>query len=60
MVADMCSNTPLHIAAKKGHIKPLEEILDLIYKDNFKFSLDAENLSRKTAMLLAAENGHTE
>ena len=56
----MCSNTPLHIAAKKGHIKPLEEILDLIYKDNFKFSLDAENLSRKTAMHLAAENGHTE
>ena len=56
LVADTCSNTPLHIAAKKGHVKPIEEILR--YRD--RSSVDAKNLSRKTAMHLAAENGHTE
>jgi ankyrin repeat protein len=55
-VADTHSNIPLHIAAEKGHIEPMEEILK--HKD--RFSLVDKNLSGKTAMHLAAENGHTE
>lgn len=58
-VTDTCQNTPLHVAAEKGHIEPLGMILKDRNKD-VKFKVDAKNICRKTAMHLAAENGHTE
>ena len=58
-VTDTSQNTPLHVAAEKGHVEPLEMILKERSKD-IKFKTDGKNISRKTAMHLAAENGHTE
>jgi ankyrin repeat protein len=52
---DTNSNLPLHAAAAKGHVDPLEMILEHCGED-----VTAENINRKTAMHLAAENGHTE
>ena len=57
-VTDTNLNLPLHAAAERGHVEPLEMILEhCIHED---MSLNAKNISRKTAMHLAAENGHTE
>ena len=53
---DTLLNTPLHIAAKKGHVKPIEEIL----RFKSRFHIGTKNLCKETAMHLAAENGHTE
>ena len=55
MVADTNLNLPLHAAATKGHVDPLEKILQHCKHED----VIAENISRKTAMHLAAENGHT-
>ena len=54
-VADTNLNLPLHAAAERGHVEPLEMILEHCGEE-----VNAENFSRKTAMHLAAENGHTE
>ena len=55
---DIHLNTPLHIAAKLGHLNIVEELL----KDNLvkpgHVKLDAKNESKKTPAHLAAENGH--
>ena len=56
MVADTNLNLPLHAAATKGHVDLLERILEHCTRED----VNAENISRKTAMHLAAENGHTE
>ena len=57
-VTDTNSNLPLHVAAAKGHVEPLEKILE--HYGTSEDELNAENMNRKTAMHLAAENGHTE
>ena len=57
-VTDTNWNLPLHVAATKGHVEPLEEILE--HYGTSEDELNAENMNRKTAMHLAAENGHTE
>jgi ankyrin repeat protein len=56
-VTDTNSNLPLHAAAAKGHVDPLEMILD---HGGEELDVNAENINRKTAMHLAAEKGHTE
>jgi ankyrin repeat protein len=56
-VTDTNSDLPLHAAAAKGHVGPLEKILD---RGDEALDVNAKNISRKTAMHLAAENGHTE
>ena len=45
-------NTPLHIAAEKGNLETLVQLLDV--KNN------AKNVLGKTAMHLAAEKGHVQ
>ena len=57
-IADVNLNLPLHVAAAKGHVEPLEKILE--HYGTSEDELNAENMNRKTAMHLAAENGHTE
>ena len=51
-------NTPLHIAAKLGHLNIVEELLkdDLVKEEHVK--INAKNSARKTPAHLAAENGH--
>ena len=55
---DVDLNTPLHIAAKHGHMSIVEELLkdELLGQDHVK--LDARNLMNKTPAHLAAEYGH--
>ena len=55
---DVHLNTPLHIAAKLGHLSIVEELLreELVLSGQVK--LDAKNESKKTPTHLAAENGH--
>lgn len=55
---DVDLNTPLHIAAKYGHMSIVEEFLkdELLRQDHVK--LDARNLMNKTPAHLAAEYGH--
>ena len=51
-------NTPLHIAAKLGHLSIVEELLkdDLVKKGYVK--IDAKNSAKKTPAHLAAEYGY--
>lgn len=55
---DVHLNTPLHIAAKLGHLDIVEKLLreDLIGTGLVK--LDAKNESKQTPAHLAAEHGH--
>ena len=55
---DVDLNTPLHIAAKLGHLNIVEELLkdELLKQDHVK--LDARNSMNKTPAHLAAEYGH--
>lgn len=46
-------NTPLHIAAEKGNLETLIQLLD-----HFKVENNAKNVLGKTALHLAAEKGH--
>lgn len=51
-------NTPLHIAAKLGHLNIVEELLrdDLVKAEYVK--INAKNSAKKTPAHLAAENGY--
>ena len=52
---DSYYNTPLHIAAKRGH---LDAVRLLINQTLGSVKLDAKNDLGRTAMHLAAESGH--
>ena len=55
---DVNLNTPLHVAARLGHLDIVEELLnnDLLKENHVK--LDAKNSMNKTPAHLAAEHGH--
>jgi ankyrin repeat protein len=58
---DISLNTPLHIAAEKGHAEPLKLLLEHVKSDGSgcpEMKIDAKNVLNKTIMHLAAENGH--
>lgn len=58
---DISLNTPLHIAAEKGHAVPLRLLLKHVMSDGSVcpgMVIDAKNVFNKTIMHLAAENGH--
>lgn len=48
-------NTPLHIAAEKGNLEALVQLLE-----HFSVKSDVKNVFGKTAMHLAAEKGHVQ
>uniref|UniRef100_A0A1X7V011 Uncharacterized protein n=1 Tax=Amphimedon queenslandica TaxID=400682 RepID=A0A1X7V011_AMPQE len=50
---DTTHNTPLHIAAKKGHINSLKILLKASH-----LKVDARNEAERTPLHLAAEAGH--
>ena len=52
MTPDRFMNTPLHIAAEKGNLETLVQLLDV--------KNDTKNVLGKTAMHLAAEKGHVQ
>ena len=54
---DFSGNTPLHIAAFKGHLTIIKE---LIANLSYKHLKETENYNRKTPFHLAAEEGHLE
>ena len=51
-------NTPLHIAAKLGHLDIVEELLRKDLTGTGMVKLDAKNESKQTPAHLAAEHGH--
>ena len=58
---DTGSNTPLHVAAEKGHAVPLKLLLEHVKSDGSGcpgMKADDRNVLNKTIMHLAAENGH--
>ena len=48
-------NTPLHIAAKRGHLETIKLLMEMISDDD---KIRARNNQGKTAVHLAAEFGH--
>ena len=55
---DVDLNTPLHIAAKLGHLKIVEELIKDELLNNNHVKLDTRNSMKKTPVHLAAEHGH--
>lgn len=55
LTPDASYNTPLHIASAKGNLASLRVLLDSSVHTT---KLDAKNEVSKTAMHLAASNGH--
>lgn len=55
---DLHLNTPLHIAAKLGHLNIVEELVKDCLTNTGLVKLDAKNEAKKTPAHLAAENGH--
>ena len=60
-MVDTSLNTPLHVAAEKGHAVPLKLLLTHIKSDGSGcpgMVIDKKNVLHKNIMHLAAENGH--
>ena len=55
---DLNLNTPLHVAAKMGHLNVVKLLLDERLVQRGHVTLDAKNETYKTPAHLAAENGH--
>ena len=55
---DTSLNTPLHIAAKLGHLNVVDLLLRQELVEFGHTTLDAKNKTYKTPAHLAAENGH--